>query len=90
MVRIVCGQFVQTCNDEIAVRSCPLLCLQGQVAKLASGLFVCWSLLRNNNTAINPQTLTSSCGGKGFSACYQGSHCGFSTQICFFLADMGV
>ena len=35
-------------SDEIAVRSCPLLCLQMQVAKLASRLLYCWSLLRNN------------------------------------------
>jgi len=47
-------------NDEIAVRSCLRLCLQRQVAKLASGLLYCWSLLRNNNTAINLQTFTSS------------------------------
>jgi len=41
-----------SCNDEIALRSCPLLCLQRQVAQLVRGLFYCWSLLRNNNTAI--------------------------------------
>jgi len=39
-----------SCNDEFAVRSCPLLRLQRQVAKLASGLFNYWSLLRKNNT----------------------------------------
>jgi len=55
----------------------------GKVAKLASGLFDCWSLLRNNSTAINPQTFTSSFSSRRFSACDQGSHCGFSTQICF-------
>jgi len=27
------------CNDELAVHSCPLICLQRQVAKLAIGLF---------------------------------------------------
>jgi len=31
--------------------SCLLLCLQRQVAKLASGLFYRWSLLRNNKMA---------------------------------------
>jgi len=36
-----------------------LLCLQGQVAKLASRLLCSWSLLRNNNTAINLQMFTS-------------------------------
>jgi len=60
--------------------------LHRQVAKLASGLFYCWSLLRNNKTAINPQTFTSSYGSGRFAAC---DHAGiplsvFSTQICFF------
>jgi len=32
-------------GSELAVHSCPLLC----VAKLDSGFFCCWSLLRNNN-----------------------------------------
>jgi len=31
------------------------LCLQRLVAKVASGLSCCWSLLRNNNTAANLQ-----------------------------------
>jgi len=44
-----------SCTDEIVVHSCPLLCLQGQVAKLASGLFHYWSLLRNNYTTRNLQ-----------------------------------
>jgi len=35
-------------------------CLQGEVAKLASGLFHCWSLSCNNNLAINLQMFTSS------------------------------
>jgi len=30
-----------------------LIYLQRQVAKLASGLFYCWSLLYNNNMATN-------------------------------------
>jgi len=38
----------------IAQVRCSLLCLQRQVAKLARELYS-WSLLRNNNTAINLQ-----------------------------------
>jgi len=71
-------------SDEIAVRSCPLLCLQMQVAKLASRLLYCWSLLRNNWLAMNIKMFTSSCGSRRSSACDQFSHCVFSTQICFF------
>ena len=47
-------------NGEIAFHSRPLLCLQRQVTKLASGLFDCWPLLGNNNMATNPQGLASS------------------------------
>ena len=50
----------ESSSDELAVPSCPLLCLQGQVAKLASGLFYCWSLLCNNNMATNLLMFTSS------------------------------
>jgi len=39
---------VMSFSDELAVHSCPLLCLQRQVAKLSRRLFYCWSLLRNN------------------------------------------
>jgi len=35
-------------------------CLQGQVAKLASGMFYCWSLSCNNNMVTNLQMITSS------------------------------
>jgi len=35
---------VVSCNDEIAVRSCPRLCLQKQVAELATGLMNCCGL----------------------------------------------
>jgi len=28
-----------SCSDQLAIHSCPLICLQRQVAKLASGLF---------------------------------------------------
>jgi len=48
--------------------TCPFLCLQRQVAKLVNGLYYYWSLLRNNNTVINVQMLTSSCGSRCFSA----------------------
>jgi len=37
-----------SCSDVLAVHSCPLYCLQRWVAKVASGLSYCWSLLRNN------------------------------------------
>jgi len=33
--------------------SCPFVCLQAQVAKLSSGLFCCWSSLRNSHMATN-------------------------------------
>jgi len=49
---------VVSCNDELAVHSCPLLCLQRWVAKFASGLFYCWSSLCNNNMATNLQRFT--------------------------------
>jgi len=63
-----------------------ILCLQRQVAKLASGLLYSWSLLRNSNTAINLQMFTSSYGSRRFGARH-GTRApteGFSTQICFF------
>jgi len=43
-----------------------LLCLQRWVAKVASGLFYCWSLLRNNTMATNLQRFTSYCGSRRF------------------------
>ena len=64
-----------SCSDELAVRW-PLLCLQRQVAKLACGLFYYLCLLRNNNTAINFQTFTSSYGSRRFTARDHGFHCG--------------
>jgi len=36
-----------SCSGELAVHLCPLIGMQKQVAKLTSGLFCCWSLLRN-------------------------------------------
>ena len=43
----------------LATGLCPLR-LQTHVAQLASALFYCCSLLRNNNMATNLQRLTSS------------------------------
>ena len=59
---------VVSCSDELAVDSCPLLCLQRRVANVASGLFYCWSLLRNNNMATNLQRFTLYYGGRRFVA----------------------
>jgi len=39
-------------HDELlTVHSCPLICLQRQVAKHGKELFYYWTLLRNNNMA---------------------------------------
>ena len=46
-------------SDELAVHSCPLLRLQTHVAKLASALFCCCSLLHNNYMASNLQRFTA-------------------------------
>jgi len=51
-----------------------LLYLQRRVAKLASELLYSWSVLRNNNTAVNFQMFTSSYRSRRFAACDQGSH----------------
>jgi len=59
---------VVSCSDELAVHSCPLLCLQRWVAKVASGFFCCWSLLRNNHMATNLQRFTLYYGGRCFVA----------------------
>jgi len=59
---------IVSCSDELAVHSCLLLCLQRRVAKDASGLFYCWSLLRNNNMATNLQRFTLYSGGRRFVA----------------------
>ena len=47
------------CRDELAVHSSPLLCLHLYVAKVASGLFFCWSALRNTIMTTSLQTLLS-------------------------------
>jgi len=39
-----------------------MLSASAQVTKLASGFLYSWSLLRNNNTAVNLQMFNSSCG----------------------------
>jgi len=44
------------CSDELAVQSCPLLCLQRRVAKVLNGLFCSWPLLRKKNMATNLQS----------------------------------
>ena len=59
---IVCG------SDELAIHSYPLLCLQRRVAKVTSGFFYCWSLLRNNNMATNLQRFTLHYGSRRFVA----------------------
>ena len=60
---------IVSCSDEFAVHSYPLLCLQRLVAEVASRLFYCWSLLRNNNMATNLQKFTSYYGSRRFVAC---------------------
>jgi len=47
-----------SCCDELAVHSCGLFFLQNPVAKLASGLFHGWSLLRDSSMATNLQSFT--------------------------------
>jgi len=62
----------------------PLLCLQRQVAKLASELFYYWSLLLNNTMVTNVRTCTSSHGSMRFTACnywMQGSCSGVATYF---------
>ena len=48
----------------LSVHSFSLVFLQRQVAKLVSGLYCRWSLLRNNNMATNLQRFTSNYGRK--------------------------
>jgi len=59
---------IVSCSDELAVHSCSLLCLQRWVAKVVSGLFYCWSLLRNNSMPTNLQRFTSYYGSRHFVA----------------------
>ena len=62
--------FLVSCSDELlTVHSCPLICLQRQIAKLGKELFYYWTLLRNNNMSTTIlQRLTSSCGSRCFAA----------------------
>jgi len=64
-----CYDVMVLCSDELADHSCPVLCLQRQVVKLASSLFYCRSVLCNNNMATNLHRFTSSNGRKRFAAC---------------------
>ena len=57
-----------SCSDALAVHSFLWLCLQRLFAKVASGLFCCWSLLRNNTVATNTQKFTLYYVSKGFVA----------------------
>jgi len=59
---------IVSCNDELAVHSRPLLRLQRRIAKVASGLFYCWPLLRNNSIATSLQRFTLYCGSRRFVA----------------------
>jgi len=60
---------LMSCSDELAVHSCPLLCLRRQVAKRASRLFYCWTLLRNNYMVTNLLVFTWNYGRRRFAAC---------------------
>ena len=50
----------------LMVNSCPLLCLQKQVAKLVTALFYFWSLLHKNNISLNLQIVNSIYGRRRF------------------------
>ena len=51
-----------SCSHERAVYSCPLLCLQRQVAKPSSELFYCSSLLSSKNMTTNLQRFVPAMG----------------------------
>jgi len=59
---------IVSCSDGLAVHSCPFLCLQRRVAKVASELSCWWSLLRNNTVATNLQMFTLNYGSRRFAA----------------------
>jgi len=67
-----------------SLMSAPLTAEEG--CETSERLFYCRSLLRNNNTVINPQMFTSSYGSRRFSECDRTELPlrGFTTQICFF------
>jgi len=54
------------------------------IAKHVSRLLFYWSLLRNNNTAINLQMFTSSYGSRRFASWDQGSYWGFFLPYLYF------
>jgi len=54
--------------DELAVHTCPLLCLKRRVAKVTSRLLCCWFSLRNNSMATNLQRFTLYSGSRRFVA----------------------
>ena len=59
---------IVSCCEKLAVHTCRLLYLQRRVAEVVSGLFYCWSLLRNNSMATNSQRFTLYYGGRRFVA----------------------
>ena len=63
-------------SDTLAVHSCPFLCLQRRVAKVACVLFYCWSLVRNNTVATNLQRFTLNYYSRRFVAWGQGCQIG--------------
>jgi len=56
------------CSDELAVQSCPLLCLQWRVAKVLSGLFCSWPLLRKKKHGNKSAKFTLYYGSRRFVA----------------------
>jgi len=64
-----------SCSGELAVHSWPFLCPQGQlVAKLASGLFYCWSLLLCDNNMATNLLFTASYDIRLLAACDRWTH----------------
>jgi len=56
-------------DELLTVQSCPLICLQRQIAKLGKELLYYWTLLCNNNMlATILQRFASSCGNRCFAA----------------------
>ena len=78
LIHLICS------NMQWWVHSFPFLWLQRKVAKLASGLLYYGSLLSNNNTTINPQTLTSSYSSRCFSTCDHAGERLFLPRSAFF------
>jgi len=72
---------IVSCSDELAVHSCLFLCLQSWLGKVASGLFYCWSLLRNNTIATNPRRFTLHYGSRRFVAWYCWMHTSWQVML---------